>query len=238
LNLLTSFRCCLISTLLWAGAAASPSEYADHWPLTSTKKSIAVDAWISVTSLFVLDGQTLNVALLTRDQTGQAKPSIIKPKPRPRLGGSEAIADESQPPYNRRVDQALDFITSLLSEFSGQWNEARGAAEVQQWVHEIEAECVFNINKEDGRISIESITNAPASDDMQAIREEILNKSGASAGAAKPFKSSVVEIDRLGGFIRSLILPKIPDSLSDLPGDSLRIRILFKVVKNRKATPA
>lgn len=215
--------------------------YVDEWPIVGGGFYTKVGSWISVTSISVLEGERQNTAKLNRFQTNQEPAAVVKPKPRPRLGGTVKVEDheESRKTHEDRVSEASRFLAYVEREFTERWNAPRDASEAMQWAHEIEAECVFVVNKQNGMISIESTANDPGSTEMVQIRQRIDQNFGGISNEGKPFATPSVTLERFRNFVLSLAPLKIPDVLNSLPGNTLRIRFSVKVVKtsNMAAPP-
>jgi hypothetical protein len=229
-NIITVFWC---SILVLAVTPAYAWEAVDGWPMVGENIHVKVGSWISATHISVLDGQTQNTASLNRNQNSQSAPTVVKPKPRPRLGGSEKVESTgvTAKTHEERMLEISRFLTNVVDLFSEQWNAPRLASEATQWVHEIEVECVFSVNKQNGMIAIESITNSPDTAEMVQLRQSFSQYNEADAIYDKPYTTPTAEMNRFQDFLRSLAPLKLPECLVSLPGNPLRIRLSVKIVK-------
>ena len=221
------------SILVLALTQAYAWEAVDGWPIIGGNIHIKVGSWISATHISVLDGQTQNTASLNRNQNSQSAPMVVKPKPRPRLGGSEKMenTEEFSKTHEERMLEVSGFLTNVVGIFSEQWNAPRLASEATRWVHEIEVECVFSVNKQNGMIAIESITNSPDTAEVVQLRQSVSQYNEADAVYGKPYTTTSAETNRFQDFLRSLAPLKLPECLVALPGNPLRIRLSVKIVK-------
>ena len=138
--------------------------------------------------------------------------------------------DEAQKAFKARINEVCLFVTKETNQFIERWNSPMKEAEALQWSHEIEAECVLSVDKRTGMISVESVSDAPDSEELAKFRSYICQENGLAANAVKPFASDPAELDRFGGFVLSLAPMTLPESLLGLPGDSVRLRISLLVV--------
>ncbi|MFT3782587.1 MAG: tetratricopeptide repeat protein [Nibricoccus sp.] len=224
---------CLLCLLALRTISAYGWEYADAWPIEGGNFQVKVGSWISATHVWVLEGPTDTTAKLYRNQTAQSAPTIVKPKPRPRLGASPKVEERGDTPssHEQRIFEISQFLAALSNQFADPWNAPRQASEATQWVHEIELECILAVDKQSGMLAIESLTNSPETTGMIQIRQSIepYNEPNAIYGKANP--TGPAEINRFKDFLRSFAPLKLPEGLVSLPGKSLRMRLAVKVVK-------
>ncbi|HVU16460.1 MAG TPA: tetratricopeptide repeat protein [Candidatus Didemnitutus sp.] len=218
-------------------------EYADGWPLEDASYFTKVNSWSSAVSVAVLDGQSSDTVHLWRAQISSAPAATPKPRPRPRVGEATPHSEPAAgaDAYSTQLTEAMAFVSGLQHAVMEQWNLARDTAEAREWAHEIEAECVLAIDKRTGGVALESLTNSPASPTMASLRRNILNGIGPADKMAKAFTTDAAEMERFRNFIRSFSHAELPAALRNLPGDSVRIRIAFKLAKiggESDATPA
>ena len=219
--------------LILAVTQAYAWEAVDGWPMVDGNLHVKVGSWISATQISVLDGQTQNTASLNRNQNSQSVPTVVKPKPRPRLGGGEKAANTEvfDKTYEGRILKVSGFLANVVGLFSEQWNAPRLVSEATQWVHEIEVECVFSVDKQNGMIAIESLSNSPDTAELAYLRQGVSMYNEADAIYGKPYTTTNAEMNRFKDFIRSLAPLKLPECLVNLPGNPLRIRLSVKIVK-------
>jgi hypothetical protein len=215
-------------------APACAGKYADGWSLSAENLSIKADSWKLFVSLSVLDEEGPNVAKLFRSQIDQSKQPTVRPKPRLRLGERGVIPTDRQPEttksYEAQADEAIAFLRQEIEQFSERWNTPMEPSESLQWVHEIDAECVLIVNKKNGTIAIESLSDTPRSDELENVRTIQISENGTATGVAKTVASDPVELERLRKFVVSLAPMTMPDVLTNLPGKDLRIRLTAMVV--------
>lgn len=221
------------SILVLAVTPAYAWEAVDGWPMVGGNFQVKVGSWISATHISVLDGQTQNTASLNRNQNSQSAPTVVKPKPRPRLGSSKKVetTEVFAKTHEERILEVSGFLTNLAGLFSEQWNAPRLASEAMQWVHEIEVECIFSVDKQNGMIAIESITNSPDTAEMVQLRQSVSQCNESDAIYGKPYTTTNAEMNRFKDFLRSLAPLNLPECLVSLPGNPLRIRLSVKMVK-------
>ncbi len=229
-----------LTWFLWSVVMASvavssrAAGYVDGWELFSATVAGKPD-WNLCVASAVRDGQTANVARLFRAEISESPQSPGKPKPRPRLGGTgsgpqdqEAGASRS---YDEQVDQAVRFLDEVNRRFLERWNSPLQSSEAAQWVHEIEAECVLAVDRKSGSVSIESISDTPASPVMAEFRNTaVLQANGTALGVSQPAASDPAELARLRKFVMAFAPLHLPDVLVHLPGEKLTLCVTLKVV--------
>jgi TPR repeat protein len=220
--------------LVLLAAPVHAREYMDGWGLSSQSLGTKIDSWEFFISLSVLDGQGSNDAKLFRSQINQSVPATVRPKPRRRLGdrGTDSVGsrEESSNSYEARVDEAMHYLQNEIALFSEQWNVPMDPGEPQQFVHEITAECVFSVNKRNGAVTVESLADAPKSGEMKRFGNGLAVEDQSIPNEVPPFSSDPTELERLGKFVISFAPIKLPDALAGFPGESLRFRLIAKVV--------
>lgn len=209
------------------------SEQADEWPVEINGSYLKAGTCISAYKITVLDGQTLNIAQINRHLVSQAEPIAAKPKPRPRLGVRVQTEDTQRPSSVNEGPfvEANRFLLYVANQFTEPWNTPRNASESMQWVHELEAECILAVDKQNGMIAIESTANSPDTADMAQLRKNVGQYNEAGIDYRKPHTTTSVEMNRFKEVLLSLAPLKIPNCLEGLPGKTLRIRLSVKIVK-------
>ena len=227
-----------LATLTLSVVSARGLDFVDDWALDETHFYAQPGAWESAISVSVLDGETSNVVRLSHSLIAGPAPSQPRPKPRPRLGGATSAndANESDDIYNFRGGSASRFLANITNRFYETWNSPLDSSEVRQWTHEIEAECVLNADKRSGVITVESVTDSPKTELMASLRKMINDTLGKQDGETRPFASKAVELDRLRRFVLSMSPFELPDTLTNLPGGKLRIRIAFRLSQSADAS--
>jgi hypothetical protein len=224
-----------ILLLLLIATRAYSYEYVDGWLIQEGQVRHQIGSWVAAVSVTVLNGQSADPARLYREQKVQTKPARIMPKPRPRLGQRPlpVAPQDDTPSYTTRVEEASAFVLAIAQRFADSWNEPHKVSEAAQWVHEIDADLVFDVNIQNGAIAVESLASPGTSAEMEKLRQDVKNDDGSLIDQGTPTPSDPAETTRLRDFVRSLAPLRIPDSIAGISGASARFHLLLRVAKVR-----